>query len=109
MAADEIVQIYLSPTSEDQHIRPQQLQGFARVSLQPGETKTVKVTLYTDQFGYYSNNGVRQWNIQPGKFIIKVGASSQDIRLQETVRLEGNPVAKPLREYYFSECTVQGK
>ena len=35
MAADEIAQIYLSPTSADQNIRPLQLQGFARVSLQP--------------------------------------------------------------------------
>ena len=107
VAADEIAQIYLSPTSEDQHIRPQQLQGFARISLQPGETKTVKVTLFTDQFGYYSNNGVRQWNIQPGKFIIKVGASSQDIRLQQEVALAGNPIAKPIRNHYFSEVSVE--
>ena len=107
VAADEIAQIYLSPTSEDQHIRPQQLQGFARISLQPGETKTVKVTLYTDQFGYYSNNGVRQWNIQPGKFVIKVGASSQDIRLQQEVALAGNPVVKPIRNHYFSEASVE--
>jgi beta-glucosidase len=67
----------------------------------------VKVTLYTDQFGYYSNNGVRQWNIQRGKFIIKVGASSQDIRLQQEVSLAGNPVAKPLRNHYFSETSVE--
>ena len=107
VAADEIAQIYLSPTSEDQHIRPQQLQGFARISLQPGETKTVKVTLYTDQFGYYTNNGVRQWNVQPGKFIIKVGASSQDIRLQQEVALAGNPIAKPIRNHYFSETSVE--
>ena len=107
VAADEIAQIYLSPTSEDQHIRPQQLQGFARISLQPGETKTVKVTLYIDQFGYYSNNSVRQWNVQPGKFIIKVGASSQDIRLQQEVVLAGNPIAKPIRNHYFSETSVE--
>ncbi len=107
VAADEIAQIYLSPTSEDQHIRPQQLQGFARISLQPGETKTVKVKLYTDQFGYYTNTGARQWNIQPGKFIVKVGASSQDIRLQQEVALEGNLVAKPIRTHYFSEVSVE--
>ena len=48
VAADEIAQIYLSPTADDQQIRPIQLQGFARVSLHPGETKTVKVKLYTE-------------------------------------------------------------
>ena len=107
MAADEIAQIYLSPTTSDQPIRPIQLQGFTRVSLNPGESKTVNVKLYVEQFGYYSNNGQRQWNVSPGTFIVKVGASSADIRQQQPVVLKGDPVTKPLREYYFSECTIE--
>ena len=103
MAADEVAQIYLSPTSKEQNIRPIQLQGFARVSLKPGESKTVNVKLYTEQFGFYSNEGKRQWNIRPGSFIVKVGSSSADIKLNATVTLKGNPVTKPLREFYFSE------
>ena len=106
-AATEIAQIYLSPTSGEQPIRPIQLQGFSRVPLQPGESKTVRVKLYTEQFGYYSHEGQRQWNVVPGKFVIKVGSSSADIKLQETVTLKGNPLNKPLREYYFSESTLQ--
>ena len=102
MAADEIAQIYLSPTSADQNIRSLQLQGFARVSLQPGETKTVKVKLWTEQFGYYSNQGQRQWNIQPGTFVVKIGASSTDIKLQENITLKGEPVVKPIRDHYLS-------
>ena len=107
MAADEIAQIYVSPTEESQQIRPIQLQGFARVSLQPDETKTVKVKLYTEQFGFYSHEGQRQWNILPGTFIVKVGASSTDIKLQDKVTLAGEPVIMPLREFYFSESTVE--
>ena len=107
VAADEVAQIYLSPTSEEQPIRPLQLQGFARVSLQPCESKTVRVKLYTEQFGYYSHEGQRQWNIQPGRYVVKVGSSSADIRLQETIALNGEPVSKPLREYYFSESSVE--
>ena len=107
VAADEIAQLYLSPTDDKQQIRPIQLQGFARVSLKPGESKTVKVKLYIEQFGFYSNEGQRQWNIRPGKFIVKVGASSADIKLQETVTLKGEHVIKPLRDYYFSESTIQ--
>ena len=72
VAADEVAQIYLMRTDDSQPIRPIQLQGFARVSLQPGETKT-------------------------------------DARLQERITLDGKTVVKPLREYYFSECTVQDK
>lgn len=107
MAGDEIAQIYLSPTSDKQQIRPIQLQGFARVSLQPGETKTVKVKLYTEQFGFYSHQDKRQWNTAPGTYIIKVGASSTDIKLQEELTLKGETVVKPLRDYYFSETTIQ--
>lgn len=106
VAADEVVQIYLSPAEEGQNIRPIQLQGFARVSLNPGQTKTVKVKLYTEQFGYYTNDGVRQWNIAPGTFEVKVGASSVDIRLSEKVTLTGTHVVKPLRDNYFSEVSV---
>ena len=107
VAADEVAQIYLSPTSNDQPIRPIQLQGFARVKLQPGESKTVRVKLYTEQFGYYTHEAQRQWNIQPGQYIVKVGSSSADIKLQETVTLSGKAIQKPLREYYFSESTVE--
>ena len=107
MAADEIAQIYLSPATADQPIRPIQLQGFARISLKPGEIRRVKVRLYTEQFGYYSNNGQRQWNVAPGSYIVKIGASSTDIRLQQTVTLTGGAVTKPLREYYFSESIIE--
>ncbi|MBO4719219.1 MAG: glycoside hydrolase family 3 C-terminal domain-containing protein [Prevotella sp.] len=106
VAADEIAQVYLSP-AEDQPIRPIQLQGFARVTLNPGQTKTVKVKLYTEQFGYYTNDGKRQWNVSPGAYVVKVGASSADIKLQQQVSLKGEAVSKPLREFYFSESTVE--
>lgn len=105
--ADEIAQIYLSPTADNQNIRPIQLQGFARISLEPGQTKTVTTRLYVEQFGFYSHaNNVRQWNIEPSTFIVKVGASSADIRLQQEVILRGKAINKPLREHYFSESIV---
>ena len=105
--ADEIAQIYLSPTADNQNIRPIQLQGFARISLEPGQTKTVTTRLYVEQFGFYSHaNNVRQWNIEPSTFIVKVGASSTDIRLQQEVILRGKAINKPLRDHYFSESIV---
>ena len=107
VAADEVAQIYLSPADGNTNIRPIQLQGFARVSLAPGETKKVEVKMYTEQFGYYSNEGQRQWNIAPGEFSVKVGASSQDIKLSANISLQGDKVVKPLRDYYFSESIVK--
>ncbi len=103
VTSDEIAQIYLSPTTDSQNIRPIQLQGFSRVSLEPGESETVSIRLYTEQFSYYSNDGERRWNIDPGQFIIKVGSSSTDIRLEQSVTISGKHVDKPLRDHYFSE------
>lgn len=97
--SDEIIQLYLSPVT-DENIRPIQLQGFSRVSLEPGESKKVRVEMFTDQFGYYSDWG---WNIAPGTFTIKIGASSTDIRLKADVTLTGKPVRKSLRNFYFSK------
>lgn len=104
MAADEVAQIYLSPADGNKNIRPIQLQGFARVSLKPGESKKVSVKMFTEQLGYYSNEGQRKWNIKAGQFIIKIGASSQDIKLQQQINLTGEAVKMPLRKYYFSEA-----
>ncbi|MBR3111329.1 MAG: glycoside hydrolase family 3 C-terminal domain-containing protein, partial [Prevotella sp.] len=116
VAATEIAQIYLSPTDSthssfliphSSNIRPIQLQGFVRVALEPGQTKTVTTRVYVEQLGFYSHNGsVRQWNIEPGTYTFKVGASSADIRLQQQLILRGSSVTKPLRDHYFSESLV---
>lgn len=107
MKADEIAQVYLSPTDASQQIRPIQLQGFARISLNPGETKRVCIKFYTEQFGYYSHEGKRQWNIAPGTYELKIGASSEDIKLSQRITLVGEKVVKPLRDFYFSEVVSQ--
>ena len=104
MEGDEVVQLYLTPAMEN---RPVRLQGFCRVHLKPGETKTVKFKVYTEQLGYYSNDGKREWHIDPGKFGIALSNRS-DVMLQKSIiELTGNPVAKPLREHYLSESSAE--
>lgn len=102
MEADEIAQLYISPSGENSNLRPISLRGFARVSLKPGETKKVGITLYPDQFGYYTRDVARRWNIDPGNYIVKIGASSADIRLHDTLTLTGKKVSRPLRDHYLS-------
>lgn len=98
---DEIVQLYVSPSSlRSQFIKPIKLQGFARVSLTPGETRHLEFLMSPQQLGYFANG---QWNIDPGTYQIKVGASSVDIRLNADVTLTGDKVEMPLRTVYFSE------
>ena len=96
--ADEIVQLYISPADSSQQLKPIQLQGFQRVSLKSGETKTVSFTLSSQQFGYYREG---HWMVDPGVYEVKVGASSADIRLKSVVELKGEPYKLDLRTYYF--------
>lgn len=101
--ADEVVQLYLSPTDSRQQLRPLQLQGFARVSLKPGERRTVSLLLQPQQFGFYdmehrADNGFGQWTVAPGKYEIKVGASSADIKLRSFITLTGKTHTQPLRD-----------
>lgn len=103
VAGDEIVQLYVSPLDRSAKLKPIQLQGFARVTLKPGESKTVTFTLYPELLGYYIDG---HWSIDPGRYMIKVGASSQDIRLEQEINLTGNQHEKPLREHYLSKVKV---
>ena len=106
VAGEEIVQLYISPASASQDMPAIRLQGFGRISLAPGETKHVEFLMSPQQFGKYvaaAKMGGGHWEIDPGQYLIKVGASSQDIRLQDTVTFTGKTVAMDLRTVYFSE------
>ena len=85
-AGDEVVELYLSPTEGNKNLRPIKLEGFQRVSLAAGESKTVTFTLKAQQFGYYNK---KQWTIDPGKYTVKIGASSMDIRQNADIELTG--------------------
>ena len=95
---DEIVQLYLSPKSS-QPLKPIQLKGFRRVHLKPGETKEVKFNLSPQQMAYYLNG---TWNIDPGQYELKIGASSADIKLHGICQLKGNVVSMKHRDIFFS-------
>ena len=99
--ADEVVQVYVSPTDGNSRLKPIQLQGFARVSLKAGEKRTVRFRLFPEQLGYFDGG---QWNITPGRYMLKVAASSQDIRLEQEIVLTGNLHVKKLRDHYLSEA-----
>ncbi len=114
MAGDEIVQVYVSPADTEasaeasaegraQNLKPIALKAFSRVSLAPGESRRVRLSLTPHDFAYFvvaaegaSENAsdsagatsLGHWEIDPGEYILKVGASSQDIRLQERITLK---------------------
>jgi len=86
-AGQEIVQLYVHD-HESTLVRPQkELKGFAKVALQPGETKTVTFSLDSRAFAYY-HPGHKQWVTEEGQFDILIAASATDIRCSQTVTLQ---------------------
>jgi len=76
--------------------RPEkELKGFAKVNLQPGETKKVSIPLDFRSFAYYHPKH-HQWITESGDFDLLIGASSVDIRHIETVTLKSSILLKSL-------------
>jgi beta-glucosidase len=87
LAGKEIIQVYVHDLKSGL-VRPEkELKGFAKIELQPGETKTVSIALDFRSFAYY-HPGYRQWITEDGEFDLLVGASSTDIRASLTVTLQ---------------------
>lgn len=102
-AGDEVVQLY-TRDPEASIARPrQELKGFARVPLAPGEAKTVSFTLQPSQFSFYENGA---HVLEPGRIDVMIGASSHDIRLTGSFLLVGGRVEIPAERAFFSGVEV---
>jgi beta-glucosidase len=85
-AGKEIVQLYMLD-HQSSYLRPiKELKAFAKVDLSPGESKEVKFSLGYRDFAFF-DPAVKDWVVESGDFEILIGASSQDIRLMETVHV----------------------
>ena len=82
---DEVVQLYISDKFSSVVTYESVLRGFERVTLEPGETKTVSFEITPSHLELLDSN--MNWTVEPGEFEIRIGASSEDIRLKETIRL----------------------
>jgi beta-glucosidase len=87
-AGQEVVQLYVRDV-ECSLMRPEkELKAFAKVALQPGETRTVTFTLTREALSFYDPAG-RGWTAEPGDFEALIGSSSRDIHLVGRFVLEG--------------------
>ena len=78
-AGDEVVQLYVHNNDKSTVQPREQLQGFERVSLNPGETKTVSFALPVEQLSSWDTNK-HAYVISPGAYDVMVGSASDDIR-----------------------------
>jgi beta-glucosidase len=81
----EVVQLYVHDV-QSSLIRPEQeLKGFAKLRLEPGESQVA--TFYLDRRSFALFDPVaNDWVVEPGSFEIRLGASSRDIRLRATIK-----------------------
>jgi len=82
----EIVQVYVHDHEASLKRPVKELKGFAKVSLEAGETKTVSIELNFRSFAYYHPD-YKSWVTEDGDFDILVGASSEDIRLKAATNM----------------------
>ncbi|HVZ97830.1 MAG TPA: glycoside hydrolase family 3 C-terminal domain-containing protein, partial [Chitinophagaceae bacterium] len=85
VAGTEIVQLYLHDEVSSVITFDRKLRGFARVELQPGQEKPAQFILHKSDLAILDKN--MQWTAEPGWFDFLIGASSEDIRLKERVKL----------------------
>jgi beta-glucosidase len=78
---DEVAQLYINDVVSSVITYEQQLRGFQRVHLKPGERRRIEFTLRRKDLALL--NEKHQWVVEPGKFKIMVGAGSDDIRLTD--------------------------
>jgi beta-glucosidase len=80
VAGDEVVQLYIRDVLGSVARPVMELQGFERIHLKPGESRSVTFTLGPQHLRMLDVD--RRWVVEPGVFRVMVGASSKDIRLR---------------------------
>jgi beta-glucosidase len=110
-AGAEVVQLYVRERAPRLRRPDKELRAFAKLALEPGEQREVTFRLEPRDFASYDTR-VATWRTDSGDFDFLLGASSRDIRLQETVTLEFPDAVQvpfdrltPLREWLATPAT----
>lgn len=84
----EVAQLYVSAKDSKVYRPLKELKGFTKVFLKAGQEKRVTISLDDKAFRYF-NTGENQWEIEEGDYEILIGASSEDIRLRQSIHVTG--------------------
>ena len=87
VAGAEVAQLYVSDPSAKATRPERELKGFEKVHLAPGESKHLTIKLDARSFSYWDINN-HKWTIDPGKFVIRVGDSSESTPLHADLTID---------------------
>jgi beta-glucosidase len=100
-----VVQLYIHDLHASVTRPVQELKGFRRISLAPGETRTITFQLDVRQLGFY--NQAMAYVIEPGVIEVMIGSSSQDIRARGEFTITGATTDISCDKVFFSTTTVE--
>jgi beta-glucosidase len=86
-AGDEVVQMYVRHQGSKVERPAEELKGFARVAIEPGQTRTITLPLSADSLRYW-DEAQHGWVLEPDTVLIRVGGGSNEIRAEQTVRVQ---------------------
>jgi beta-glucosidase len=91
----EVVQVYVRDVAASVARPVRELKGFAKVTLDPGESRRVTIGLDQRAFSFWSVVHGR-WVVEAGEFAIEVGRHSRDLPLTRTVTVDAPSIAAPI-------------
>ncbi len=100
VAGAEIAQVYVAPKCGGVFRPKKELRGFARVYLEPGESRSVHIELPERAFAYW-NTVTGGWAVEGGSYEVLVGSSSRDIRLSAELTKPGDGAPDPYTDEVF--------
>jgi beta-glucosidase len=96
-AGKEVVQVYVGPPASAVARPVRELKAFAKVALEPGESRRVALTLTRRDLSYFDPRQ-RRWVVEAGEYAVAVGASSRDLRLTTTGTATSSEPVAPLAQ-----------
>ncbi|WP_184249062.1 beta-glucosidase family protein [Gracilibacillus halotolerans] len=90
---EEVVQLYIKPEKTNILRANRELKGFTKVYLEPNEEKEVMIELDQHTFQYFDTKEDK-WVTEQGVYEIQIGSSIEDIRLTESIELEGKQTSE---------------
>ena len=105
-AGEEVVQLYVHAAKSPMDRPERELKGFAKVALNPGETKTISLRLTPRDLAYF-DVAAHQWKADAGDYEIEIGASSRDIRLTAPLQLQQEFTENLAHEVSPNKLTAQ--
>ena len=98
IAGAETVQVYVAPPKAKVARPVHELKGFAKVALEPGESKSVTIALDDRAFAYWSER-FNDWHVEGGTYAVEVGVSSRDIVSRLDVEIDDDGKIMNLDEW----------